>query len=146
VIPGSTRVADGAGVLEFSTGPGTLFHTLRPCRIADTRDPAGPYGGPALQAGQVRQFQIAGMCGIPQDAAAVAANVTAVHPSAPGSLALYPAGSIGPRATAVSLRPGTTRGSSIILDLTGTPSGTSSLFASTPGSVDVVIDVSGYFR
>ena len=30
--------------------PGNLF-TVAPCRVLDTRDPAGPYGGPALGAG-----------------------------------------------------------------------------------------------
>jgi hypothetical protein len=49
--------------------PGNLF-TLAPCRVLDTRDAAGQYGGPALVAGQSRAFTLAGRCGIPASARA----------------------------------------------------------------------------
>ena len=44
----------------LSTGPlptGPLkLHTATPCRLADTRGPAGPAGGPALSANGTRSF------------------------------------------------------------------------------------------
>src|SRR5204863_8049945 len=55
-------------------GSGLRFHTLVPCRLLDTRDAAGPYGGPLLGAGASRSFDLTGRCGIPADAAAVSLN------------------------------------------------------------------------
>lgn len=146
VTPGTARAADAAGVLEISTRPGTSFHTLPPCRIVDTRGAAGTYGAPALQPAGVRDFPIAGACGVPADATAVAANVTAVTPAAPGSLSLFPAGVIAPQSSVVSLATGKTRASNAILSLQGTPAGTLRVFASTEAPVDLLVDVSGYFR
>ncbi|MDQ5873214.1 MAG: hypothetical protein M3547_13525, partial [Acidobacteriota bacterium] len=47
------------------------FYTLPPCRVVDTRDPAGPWGGPALSANTSRSFTMIGRCGIPTTADAV---------------------------------------------------------------------------
>src|SRR5260370_23571828 len=43
--------------------PPPLFYTLAPCRVIDTRNPAGPYGGPALLSEATRVFSMAGQCG-----------------------------------------------------------------------------------
>jgi hypothetical protein len=72
-------------------GP-VAFYTVTPCRVADTRNANGPTGGPALSAGQSRDFQVAGLCGIPADARAVASNVTIVAPPMAGFVTLSPAG------------------------------------------------------
>src|SRR5512143_219841 len=55
------------------------FIAIAPCRLADTRDgtfPAG-YGPPLLSTSVPRDFTFAGRCGIPLNAKAVSANVTA---------------------------------------------------------------------
>ena len=49
-------------------GPCQAFYTVAPCRVFDTRNPAGPYGGPALVAGGERSFVLPGRCGIPATA------------------------------------------------------------------------------
>jgi hypothetical protein len=85
---------------------------LTPCRVADTRDPAGPYGGPALSAGAIRNFAMAGRCGIPAEADAVALNVIVTQPTAPGFLTLYPAGVSPPLASTINYGPGQTRATS----------------------------------
>ena len=41
------------------------YHTVAPCRVADTRDPSGPYGGPALAGQNERTFVMTNRCGIP---------------------------------------------------------------------------------
>jgi hypothetical protein len=39
----------------FTYNSGAAFYTLTPCRVVDTRDPTGPLGGPALNAGGDRR-------------------------------------------------------------------------------------------
>src|SRR6266508_914569 len=40
------------------------YYPLTPCRLADTRKPNGPSGGPILQTGQDRAFPVQGLCGV----------------------------------------------------------------------------------
>lgn len=44
---------------------GTAFYTVTPCRVFDTRNPAGAYGGPSLDGTVERIFVLANQCGIP---------------------------------------------------------------------------------
>ena len=62
----------GASVYSLATG---LFHTVLPCRLADTRAPSD---GPALTHGASRGFIAKGKCGIPSSARSLALNVTVV--------------------------------------------------------------------
>src|ERR1700693_5129225 len=57
-------VSRGVSAMGAVTSP-LPFIGLAPCRIADTRNPAGPYGAPALAAGVPRNFTLTGQCGIP---------------------------------------------------------------------------------
>ncbi len=52
------------------------FYLLPPCRLLDTREANGPFGGPPLQANAVRVFPVVGRCGVPSEARALSANVT----------------------------------------------------------------------
>ena len=55
------------------------FVPVTPCRIADTRNPNGSFGGPSLASGGTRSFPIpSSSCGIPSSAAAYSLNVTVV--------------------------------------------------------------------
>ena len=57
------------------------FVTLPPCRVVDTRNPNGPFGGPAIQGGTARSFPLAesgNPCNIPSNAVAYSLNVTVV--------------------------------------------------------------------
>ena len=69
--------------------PAADFFTLTPCRALDTRQPVGPQGGPALAAGAQRAVTLAGFCGLPATAVAVAVNLTVVAPAA-GDIRLFP--------------------------------------------------------
>jgi IPT/TIG domain len=124
---------------------GVHFYTLPPCRIVDTRDAAGPSGGPALAAGSVRSFPVAGSCGVPIDARAVAVNLTAVAPSAAGDFRIFPSGSPVPPTSAINFRANLTRANNAVVALGA--GGEISLRCDMPGGAsNVVIDVYGYFQ
>ena len=79
-----------------AAGPsGLVFVPATPCRVADTRNATGPFGGPEMAAGETRSFAIPqSACSIPATAAAYSLNVTAV-PNVGfglGYLSLWPAG------------------------------------------------------
>jgi len=124
---------------------GLDFHTLTPCRIADTRNAAGPLGGPALAAGSTRTFPVNGICAVPPTAKAVAINVTVVNPTAGGHLTLYPAGSALPLASTINFRAGIVRANNAIL-VVGTSGQISVFCGMASGSTDFILDVSGWFE
>jgi hypothetical protein len=73
------------------------FVGVTPCRVADTRNTPGPFGGPALGTGTSREFDIPqSACQIPTSAVAYSLNVTAVPPAALGYLTLWPSGQAQP--------------------------------------------------
>jgi hypothetical protein len=129
-----------------ATVTATRFYTVAPCRVLDTRNPAGPFGGPALASAE-RTFDLAGRCGIPAGAQAVSANLTVVTPAAAGDLRAYAAGGILPIATATSFAAGQTVANNAILALSQDGNAALTLHPDLPtGTVQVILDVNGYFR
>jgi hypothetical protein len=123
----------------------TEFHTIAPCRAADTRGAAGPSGGPALAAQQERSFPIAGRCGIPLDAKAVAFNLTTTRASGPGDIRVYAKVPDPPLVSTLNYRTGATRANNAVVSLG--PSGEISVSVDqASGTVHLVIDVTGYFE
>ena len=118
------------------------FYTLTPCRVADTRDPDGPYGGPALESGVERVFVIPGRCNIPSSATAVSFNVTVTQPGAQGHVLLYPAGVSPPLVSAINFRAGQTRANNAIVPL----SAGGALAVQSAAPTHFIIDVNGYFE
>lgn len=144
---GGTVLDQGATLCHSALPwPATDLYTVAPCRVIDTRQPSGVLGGPALTSASPRSFPIAGTCGIPDDAVAVAANVTVVEPAAAGNLQIQPTG--GPAATTstINFQAGQVRANNSLLtlgvggEMTVTPS------LNAVGTVHLVLDVSGYFR
>lgn len=125
---------------------GALFHTVAPCRAVDTRGAPGPLAGPALAGdGAERTFALAGACGVPAGAVAVAANVTATEATAAGDLRLFPPGGPAPLASVVNFAAGRTRANNAVLGLSA--EGAVTVKADVPaGSVHLVIDLVGYFQ
>lgn len=122
--------------------PPLAFYTLRPCRILDTfTEEALVSGTPA------RRIQVAGTCGIPSDAGAIAVNVKAVLPASPGHLLLFPAEQPQPPRPTLAFEEGRTVMSFQILPLSAEPPGTLALAAHLEdgGDVRLQLDVSGYF-
>ena len=129
--------------LRFDSG--SSMYTLTPCRVLDTRDPAGPYGGPALPAGAVRAFTLVGRCGLPPGTQAVSVNVTVTQGTAGGHLTLYPSGSVLPLASNLNYRAGQTRANNAIIPLG--PAGDIVVHSGQPsGTVNFILDVNAYFQ
>jgi len=126
-------------------GPATSFYTLPPCRLVDTRNPAGPIGGPALQPNAQRTFALAGACGVPATARALALNVTVVNPTAAGDLRLYPADQPTPSASTINFGRGQTRANGALVSISG-DAGAVAVQSDGAGAVDLILDVTGYFQ
>ena len=139
--------SDRSNNLFTVTGPplASSFYTLAPCRIADTRDPNGPYGGPTLNAGIARTFTLASRCAIPVTAKAVSLNVTVTSPTSLGHLSLYPGGTSLPLVSTMNFRPGQTRASNAIIQL-GAGGTLSTVSGQGSGTVHLLLDVNGYFE
>ncbi|HYT32819.1 MAG TPA: hypothetical protein VEO37_09515, partial [Thermoanaerobaculia bacterium] len=136
--------SNGNAVFDYTLAP-AAFYTLTPCRVADTRNPAGPYGGPALAANADRTFVIGGQCGIPSAATAVSFNFTVTQPAALGDLRTVPGGGTLPLVSTMNWRPGQTRANNAIIPLG--PSGDILVHVDqASGTVHFIIDVNGYFQ
>jgi YD repeat-containing protein len=137
--------ATATNLVSFMVGSGAIsFYTVTPCRIVDTRNPAGPVGGPALSAGASRVFPMAGYCGIPAGATAVSLNVTVVDPTVVGNVALYPAGITPPATSTINYVTGITRANNAATLLNNGQ--LEVMCRQVSGTVDVVVDVNGYFQ
>jgi glucose/arabinose dehydrogenase len=140
----------GGQVRRISTpapaGPADDFFSIAPCRAVDTRLAPGPLGGPAILGGATRTFLLAGACGVPATAHALAVNVTAISPSVGGHLTLFPAGSGRPATSTINFGAGQTRSNNAVVRLS--PEGAAAVFYGTlgGGGVHFVLDVVGYFE
>ena len=132
------------GTCSLVGGTVGIYHTITPCRLVDTRNAPGPYGGPALSAGTNRTIDVdGGACGVPATADAVVLNVTVVGPTVPGFLQIWPTGTAVPTVSALNFAAGQTRGNNGIFKLDA--SGQFDLRVSG-GTTQVIIDVVGYFQ
>jgi hypothetical protein len=122
-----------------------LFYTVTPCRLVDTRRPAGPFGGPGLAAGASRVFALAGSCGIPLSARTLVVNVTVTRSTSGGNLRIYPAGIPPPSSSTINYQAGQTRANNAVVGLD--TAGAVAVFCNQPsGTADLVLDVVGYFQ
>jgi hypothetical protein len=127
---------------------GADFYTLPPCRVLDTRNPTGAYGGPALSAGAERSFALAGRCGIPAGARALSVNVTVTAPTQAGFVRAWPGGLTAPTTSLINFSAGQVRANNAILPLAADGQGTVTVQAglAAAGSVQLILDVNGYFQ
>jgi len=121
------------------------FHTVPPCRVADTRSADPGLQGPSLPAQGDRLFTIGGRCGVPADATAAAVNITVTGADSQGDLRHYVRDSPLPLASAINYGAGQTRANNAVVNL-GTESEIVVRSDQPTGHVDVIIDVTGYFR
>ena len=137
-----------AASLAQAAGPYQFF-TLPPCRVVDTRNPAGPLGGPSLAGGATRSFPVTGTCGIPTAAKAVVFNVAIVAPTGSGHLRIWPFNTTMPLVATINFNAGEPAiANGAIVPLTTDPTANMSVFLGTgPGTnADLVLDVTGYFQ
>jgi uncharacterized repeat protein (TIGR02543 family) len=118
------------------------FYTLPPCRVADTRGPNGPLGGPYLIGGKPRDFPVLqSQCGIPKSAQAYSFNFTAVPHGSLGYLTVWPTGQKQPVVSTLNAYGGQVTANAAIV-LAG-KDGEISAFAYN--DTDLLIDINGYF-
>jgi hypothetical protein len=123
----------------------TSLSVVTPCRILDTRNASGPLGGPSIGAGGLRSFVATGACNVPAGAVAISANVTVVNPAAAGDLVVYPNGLASPpTASTISFRAGQTRANNTLIYLAS--DGSFLVKNNAAGTLDLVLDVNGYFK
>ena len=134
----------GAGFANVAVTAAGLFSAVTPCRAIDTRGPNAP--SIAAAGGPDRSFLLAGACGIPAGAKAVAANVAVVNPAASGNLVIYRGDGTAPAASMISFGAGQTRAVQAMLQLALDGSGTVKVSNGSAGALDLLLDVTGYFQ
>jgi hypothetical protein len=141
----SPTLNDVTTCFTTNASAGNGFFAVTPCRVADTRNPDSPSGGPALAANTVRTFPVGDICGIPSSAAAVAINLAVFLPSNDGDLRVYPAGGVAPPAGSILFRSAIVRANNAIVSLGA--GGRISVQCDMPsGSTHFFFDVYGYFQ
>ncbi|MFK7920027.1 MAG: SGNH/GDSL hydrolase family protein, partial [Ilumatobacter sp.] len=147
-------LVDLAGFFDGSAtnGGAASFTAATPTRLVDTREGLGSTGGrigpDAPLRVQVRNAELANAADpsaplvVPDDAAAVAMNLTIVNPSGAGYATVWPCGAAQPVASNINYVTGATRANSVIAPIAD--DGTVCIYVHRTS--DVVVDVSGWFR
>ncbi len=127
-------IADVQGWIPSSN----TFTGVTPARLLDTRS-----DGPALGAGAVRTVEVAGLAGIPSSGVgAVAINLTSVNASIRTWLTVYPSGSARPGSSNLNANGAAPEANLVIVPLGD--DGEIDIHNAL-GSVDVIVDVLGWF-
>ncbi len=118
------------------------YVAVTPCRVVDTRNPNGPFGGPFLAGGATREFDIPnGACSIPSTALSYVLNITVVPKGTLGFLTMGPCGQNPPSTSNLNSTDGRVKAVGAIV-----PAGTNGGVCATPSNdTDLVLDISGYF-
>ena len=124
------------------TASALAFYPLTPCRIADTRNAAGPLGGPFISGGKSRAFPIlSSNCKIPSTAQAYSLNVTAVPHTTLNYLTIWPTGETQPYVSTLNSWTGT-----VVANAALVPAGSGGdISVFVHDDADVVMDIDGYF-
>ena len=118
------------------------FYPLPPCRIADTRAPAGPLGGPGIRSAQTRSFSVlSSSCGVPANAQAYSLNFTAMPHGPLAFLTTWPSGQPMVHTSALNATTGAVTANAAIVP--AGRNGDVSVFASD--DTDLAVDINGYF-
>ena len=141
----------GAGIVgvsaTVSSGERAAFVAIAPCRLMDTRstETVGARSWP-LGPGDIHAIPVRGSygnCTITAEAVALTLNVTAVNGSAGSYLTVYPSDAVRPLASNLNWTAGQPAApNAVTTDISADGRIT---FYNSLGSVDVVVDVVGYF-
>ncbi|MEX2625473.1 MAG: hypothetical protein WD225_01250, partial [Ilumatobacteraceae bacterium] len=111
------------------------FEGVGPVRVFDSR------AGSRVSSGSVVEVPVAGVSGVPVDAAAVVLNVTVVEPVAAGFVSVFPCGAAVPATSSVNFGAGETVANAVVSQVGS--SGSVCVFSSA--ELDLLVDVSGVF-
>ena len=143
----SVNVSGGGSASATVTDPTMIVTALRfipitPCRVADTRNATGPFGGPALGAGSSRDFVVpSSSCGIPASAVAYSLNITVVPLGPLQYISVWSAGQPQPVVSTLNSFDGRIKANAAIVP--AGLNGAFSVFATNP--THLVVDIDGYF-
>jgi hypothetical protein len=137
-------VVDINGYFAALESGGLNFYPVTPCRLVDTRNPIGTFGGPTTEAGTTRAFPLShGSCGLPGTPAgqAYSLNITVVPQGALGYLSTWPTGAAQPVVSTLNAFKGQVVANAAIVPA----GGNGSIDVYVTNTTDVVIDTNGYF-
>ena len=137
----ATGGQNGYGLVFEITFP-MQYVPVTPCRVVDTRNPNGQFGGPPIQGGTQRSFPIpSGNCKIPANAASYSLNVTVVPDGPLGYLTVWPTGQPKPLVSTLN-SDGRVKANAAIVPA-GNKGGSVSVFVTD--TTNVILDIAGYF-
>ena len=147
-LTATASVAGLSGTATFSlaaTEPTSVFGyhfiPVAPCRVADTRNPIGTFGGPELGDQSTRDFEVSqSACNIPSTAVAYSINITAVPNGPLGYLTIWPAGQSQPNISTLN-SDGRVKANAAIVP--AGINGAVSVYVSD--ATNVILDIDGYF-
>jgi M6 family metalloprotease-like protein len=143
VTDASHLVADLNGYFAAPGSPGALsFYPSTPCRIFDTRNAVGAFGGPAMSANATRTFTVpSSFCGIPTSAKAYVTNATVLPSGVFGFLTMWPGGLTQPTVSTLNAVDGALTSNAAIVPASG--AGVIQVY--TSNGANMLLDISGYF-
>jgi beta-propeller repeat-containing protein len=136
-------ILDITGYFAPPGQPGGLhFFTLAPCRVVDTRNPDGPFGGPVLSGGTNRSFPVqSSSCGVPATSQAYSMNATVVPSGFLDYLTMWPTGVTQPFVSTLNAYDGQVTANALMV-----PAGTGgAVSAFATQTTHLIVDISGYF-
>ncbi len=135
-------VVDVSGYIRsgVASDPGAVV-PLPPARLLDTR--SGQAGG-QLAARATRPLKVGGLGGVPRGAVAAVLNVTALRSTAGGYVTAWAGGTSRPGTASLNFAAGQAVGN-LVLAPVG-KDGTVNLYNGSSGTLQLVVDVSGYVR
>ncbi len=141
-LTANNSAGSAAAITTVTVDYGALrFIPTAPCRLVDTRNPNGAFGGPELAANSVRNFDVPNSsCNIPTAALAYSLNVTVVPRSRLSYLTLWPTGQVQPYVSTLN-SDGRIKANAAIV-----PAGTNgavSVYATD--TTQLILDIDGYF-
>jgi hypothetical protein len=139
------------GYFESPNSSTLAFYPITPCRVVETRNPSGTFGGPGLVAQTPRTFpmkQSPAPCIIPSNAKAYSLNFTALPPSGGyvGYIQAWPANQQQPET--VILNDDTNGVGTVVANTAIVGAGTDqygSMTVKATQNTDLAIDITGYF-
>jgi len=135
------RVVNGT-CPDQTYAPGSGFHPIAPTRIIDTRSGLGTQRAP-FRAGEQREIAVTGRSGVPTTGVSGAVlNVTVESPSTSSHLSVWPTLFTAPVASNLNYARGQTVANQVVV---GTGSGGTVSVRNNAGSVQVIIDLVGWF-
>jgi hypothetical protein len=153
---GTVAVAAVSSPPAAHAGGPYQYYAVTPCRVADTRAANGATNCPAtgnctpalVGNGTARSFQIQGLCGVPVGAAAATINVTIATPQMTvqyGFLTLWPSGATQPRVSTINFSTSDQALANGAIVPLSTNTQDLAVYFGGAGTVQLIVDVTGYF-